>query len=208
MIRIYNFTRGARGTRIFWLCEEMGLPYQVEALPYPVPESYRALHPLGSVPFLEDEGGVAMSESVAMLLYLAQRYGPTPLLPTADPARLARVLEMAVFAEATLGGRMNPLMEAHFGAPEADKRNWSVRGLEARVERALDHVADLVAAEGPYLAGPEFTLADIAIGTTFGLWRGALGKPLPDRLAAYDARIKARPAYERAQQATAAATAG
>jgi glutathione S-transferase len=205
MIRISNFTHGARGVRIFWLCEEMGLPYQVEAMPFPVPDSYRAMHPLATVPFLEDEGGVAMSESVAMLLYLAQRYGPTPLLPTQDPRALARVMQMTVFAEATLGARMNPLMEAHFGAPEADKRNWSVRGLEARVERALDYVADMLEAEGPYLAGPEFSLADIAIGTTFGIWRGALGKALPDGLAAYQERLKERPAYQRAQAATAPA---
>jgi glutathione S-transferase len=206
MIKVYNFTRGARGVRVFWLCEEMGLPYQVEAMPYPVPASYRALHPLATVPFLEDEGGVAMSESVAMLLYLAQRYGPTPLLPTEDPARLARVLQMAVFAEATLGARMNALMEAHFGAPEADKRNWSVRGLEARVDTALAYVADMLKAEGPYLAGAEFSLADIAVVTIFGIWRGALGKALPDRLAAYQERIKERPAYQRAQAATAPAT--
>ena len=205
MIKIYNFTRGARGVRICWLCEEMGLPYRVEAMGFPVPESYRALHPLATVPFLEDDGGVAMSESVAMLMYLAQRYGPTPLLPAPDDPRLARVLQMTVFAEATLGARMNALMEAHFGAPEADKRNWSVRGLESRVERALDYVADMLEAEGPYLAGAEFTLADIAVGTVFGIWRGALGKALPDRLAAYQERIKARPAYERAQAASAAA---
>ena len=206
MIKVYNFTHGARGVRVFWLCEEMGLPYQVEAMAFPVPASYRALHPLATVPFLEDEGGVAMSESVAMLLYLAQRYGPTPLLQTEDAARLARVLQMAVFAEATLGARMNALMEAHFGAPEADKRNWSVRGLEARVETALGYVADMLEAEGPYLAGAEFSLADIAVVTIFGIWRGALGKALPDRLAAYRERIKERPAYQRAQAATAPAT--
>jgi glutathione S-transferase len=120
LIRIFHFAHGARGVRVVWLCEEMGLPYEVVALPFPVPESYRALHPLASVPFLEDESGVAMSESVAMLFYLAQRYGPTPLLPMQEPAVLARVLQMTVFAEATLGGRMNGLMVAHFGAPEAD----------------------------------------------------------------------------------------
>ena len=204
MIRIYNFARGgARGMRVMWLCEEMDLPYQVVGLPYPVPESYRALHPLATVPFLEDTDGVAMSESVAMLLYLAQRYGPTPLLPT-DPPALARVLQMTVFAEATLGGRMNPLMEAHFGAPEADKRNWSVLGLESRIGTALDYVADMLEAPGPYLAGAEFTLADIAVVTIFGIWRGALGKLLPERLAEYQARLTARPAYAKAQAAAVA----
>jgi glutathione S-transferase len=99
---------------------------------------------------------------------------------------------------------MNPLMEAHFGAPEADKRNWSVRGLEARVETALDYVADMLEAQGPHLAGAEFSLADIAVVTIFGIWCGALGKTLPARLADYQARLTARPAYARAQAAATA----
>jgi hypothetical protein len=44
LITIYNCARGrARGVRVIWLCEEMGLPYEVAGLPYPVPECYPAL---------------------------------------------------------------------------------------------------------------------------------------------------------------------
>jgi glutathione S-transferase len=197
MIRVYNFARGARGLRVMWQCEEMGLPYQVETVAFPTNAAYRALNPLGSVPFLEDEGGVAINESVAMMLYLAQKYGPTPLLPEKDDPTLARVLQMTVFSEATLGGSMNALMAAHFGAPEADKRNWSARMTDARVEEAVGYVADMLGAN-PYLAGSSFTLADIALDTAFGMWVGALGKALPDKLAAYRARLQERPAYQRA----------
>jgi len=197
MIKIYNFPRGVRGLRAAWVCEEMGLPYQVENFAYPSPASYRALNPLGSVPFLEDDGGVAINESVAMMLYLAHRYGPTPLLPAkADPA-LARVLQMTVFGEATLGAGMNTLMAAHFAAPEADKRNWSVLGQEARVEQAIAYVADLLG-DNPYLVGQTLTLADISIATVFGMWKGALGKPLSDKLTTYRERLAAGPAYQRA----------
>ncbi|WP_437661754.1 glutathione S-transferase family protein [Sorangium sp. So ce1182] len=198
MIKIYNFLRGARGLRAMWQCEEMGLPYEVEAVSYPPSEAYRALNPLGSVPFLEDEGGVAINESVAMMLYLAQKYGPTPLLPGKDDPALARVLQMTVFGEATIGAGLNPLMAAHFGAPEADKRNWSVRWQEARAEESARFVADMLG-DGPFIAGAELTLADICLSTAFGMWRGALGKTLPDRLAAYHERVAARPAYQRAR---------
>ena len=81
MITIHNFARAARGLRIYWQCEEMGLPYRALRVPFPSDAAYRALNPLGSTPFLQDDGGVAINESVAMMLYLAQRYGPTPLLP-------------------------------------------------------------------------------------------------------------------------------
>ena len=201
MIRIHNFARGARGLRLCWQCEEMGLLYETAAVTYPPSEAYLALNPIGNVPFLEDDGGVAINESVAIMLHLAGRYGPTPLLPTEDPAVNARVVQLTVFSEASIGAGMNTLMAAHFGAPEADKRNWSVRGVERSVEQAFDHVA-AVLGDSRFLVGDDLTLADIAIGTTLGIWRGALGKSLPDRLAAYQAGLAARPAYQRARERT------
>jgi glutathione S-transferase len=198
MIRIYNFARGARGLRGFWQCEEMGLPYQVEMVSFPPSEAYRALNPLGSVPFLEDEGGVAINESVAMMLYIAQKYGPTPLLPGKDDPALARVLQMTIYGEAALGAGMNPLLAARFVAPEADKRNWSVRGQESRVERAVRHVADMLGGD-PFLAGADFSLADISVSCALEMWRGALGQALPDTLIDYQKRMAARPAYQRAR---------
>jgi glutathione S-transferase len=86
MMKNHNFARGARGQRVMWLCEEMGLPYAVQNYSFPVATEYRALNPLGTVAFLEDAGGVALNESVAIMLYIAQRYGPTPLLPTGHPS--------------------------------------------------------------------------------------------------------------------------
>lgn len=131
MIRIHNFPRGARGVRVFWVCEEMGVPYETSAVTFPPSRAYLALNPLGSVPFLEDEG-VAINESIAIMLYIAQRYGPTPLLPASGDPDLAVVLQLTVFSEASIGGEMNGLMMAHFGAPEADKQNWSARTGQGR----------------------------------------------------------------------------
>ncbi len=73
MITLYNFAGGARGLRVAWQCEEMGLEYTPVSLTYPTPPDYRAKYPPGSVPFLEDEGGVGLGESVAIMLYLAER---------------------------------------------------------------------------------------------------------------------------------------
>ncbi|MFS8067143.1 MAG: glutathione S-transferase family protein [Byssovorax sp.] len=199
MIRIHNFARGARGLRAIWQCEEMGLPYQVETVSFPPSDAYRALNPLGTVPFLEDEGGVAMGESVAIMLYLAQKYGPTPLLPGKDDPSFARVLQMTVFGEATIGAGINLLLGAHFVAPEADKRNWSVLSQEMRIAVALRYVADMIGTN-PFLAGESLTLADISVSSALGIWRGALGHVLSDQLSAYQKRIAARPAYQRAKK--------
>jgi glutathione S-transferase len=197
MITIHNFARGARGLRLFWICEEMGLPYRRVTVPFPASPAYRALHPLAQVPFLEDEGGVAISESVAIALYLAHRYGPTPLLPAPSDPRYPDVLRWVVFSEATLGGALNPLMAAHFGAPDQDKRNWSVIQIEAKLDEALGF---LVASLGDrsFLVGSDLTLADICVGTALGMWKGALGKTLPEPLAAWRGKLAAREAYQRA----------
>lgn len=197
MITIHNFARGGRGVRLFWQCEKMGLAYETEVVTFPPSAAYRALHPLGNVPFLQD-GDVAINESVAIMLYLAERYGPTPLLPKSDPPALARVLQLTVFGEASIGATVNALLAAKFGAPEADKRNWSVRMQDARVEQFVGYVADILG-ERPYLVGGDLTLADICVSTALGIWRGALDKVLPAPLAAYQDRLQTRPAYQRAR---------
>lgn len=196
MITITNFPRGARGLRVAWLCEEMGLPYKVEPVTFPVSDAYRAKNPLGSVPFLED-GAVAINESAAMMIYIAEKYGPTPFLPEKSDPRYARVIQMTVFAEATFGAGMNALMAAHFGAPEADKKNWSVRVQEEASANAL-RFAETILGGNDYLAGSELTIADMTFVTGLGVWKGALGKDIPEKFLAYRERSTARPAYARA----------
>jgi len=200
MITIYNFPRGARGIRAFWVCEEMGLPYRAEAVSYPTSAEYKALNPMGSVPFLTDDHGAAINESVAMMLYVAERYGPTPLLPAKTDPALARVMQMTVFGETTLGAYMNPLMMAKFAAPEGQKVSWVTGALEGRLGDALSFVAGVLG-KNNYLAGGTFTLADISVSTAFDMWTGALGKEVPAALTAWQARVKARPAYARAAAA-------
>ncbi|NOT42800.1 MAG: glutathione S-transferase family protein [Alphaproteobacteria bacterium] len=197
-IKIWNFPRGARGVRLFWQCEEMGLAYQAEAVSFPVSDAYAKLNPIGNVPFLQD-GEVAINESVAIMFYLAERYGPTPLLPKDDPVALARVLQLTVFSEASLGAFVNTLLMAKFGgATEADKQNWSVRAQDSRVDQFVDYVVKTLG-DRPYLVGSSLTLADIAISTSLGVWVGALGRVLPPSLAAYQERLHALPTYQRAR---------
>ena len=209
MITIYIFPRGARGVRVFWVCEEMGLPYRVESVNYPPSAEYMALNPMGSVPFLTDdldekeEGGTAINESVAMMLYVAERYGPTPLLPAKTDPAFARVIQMTVFGETTLGAYMNPLMMAKFAAPEGQKVNWVTGALENRLDDALSFVAGVLG-DQQYFAGGTFTLADISVSTAFDMWTGALGKAVPAALTAWQARVKARPAYAQCRGGAAA----
>jgi len=199
MLKVHNFARGVRGLRVMWLCEEMGLAYEVENHAYPTPESFRALNPLGTVPLLEDGGGIALNESIAIMLYLVQVHAPTPLLPTSDAAKLARCLQLTLFGETELGMTLNPLLAARFLAGEADKRNWSVVGLEQRATRAVHYAQGLIG-DRAYLLGDQLTLADISVSCGLALWQGGLGGSLPTELAHYQDRMAARPAHQRAKR--------
>lgn len=199
MIKIYNFPRG-RGVRVVWLCEEMGLPYRIVPVAFPPSDEYRAINPLGQVPFLEDEGGVAINESVAMLLYLAEKYGPSPLLPPKSDPSFARALQMTVFGEATLGASLNTLMVDHFMVPEKDKRGPLTQIMQGRIEQQVGY-AGFVLGSDPFLAGAEFTIADISVTYALGIWRGPLNKPLSGKLSAYLERTTSRPAFQRASKA-------
>ncbi len=201
MLIIHNFPRGGRGQRVAWLCEEMGLAYRMATVTFPPSADYLTLNPVGSVPFLEDDAtGAAINESVANCLYIAQAYGPTPLLPGPKDPALAQVLQFAVFSEATLGAMVNVLLADRFGAPEADKGGWSVRMADNRVDQAIDFVAGKLG-ERHFLVGADLTLADICIASILGVWRGALGKTAPPTIAAWLDRLAERPAYQRARAA-------
>jgi len=197
VITIYDFPHGARGLRAAWLCEEMGLAHTFVPVGFPPDQGYRALNPFGTVPFLQDEG-VAMSESVAMMFYIAQKYGPTEVLPPIDDERFAKVLQFTVFGEASVSSPMTPLLTVCFGAPpENQKRNWSVVGIESRLKSTISCVGNELG-DREFLVGPTLTLADISVATALQIWTRGLGQDLPATLREYLERLQNRPAYKRA----------
>jgi glutathione S-transferase len=109
VITIYDFPNGARGLRAAWLCEEMALSYAFVPVGFPPDDSFRELNPFGTVPFLQDDG-VSMSESIAMMFYIAQKYGPTEALPPVEDERFAKVLQFTLLGEASLSSLITPLL--------------------------------------------------------------------------------------------------
>jgi glutathione S-transferase len=196
VIKIYDFPHGARGLRAAWLCEEMGLAHTFVPVSFPPDQSYRALNPFGTVPFLHD-GNVSMSESIAMMFYIAQKYGPTDALPTVDDERFAKVLQFTLFGEASLSSLMTPLLAVRFGAPDDHKRNWSAVGIESRLKGTVDRIGDELN-DREFLVGSGLTLADISVVTALRIWGRGVGQELPATLSAYCERLQQRPACVRA----------
>ena len=196
MIKIYDFPHGARGLRVAWLCEEMGLVHTFVPVSFPPDQNYRALNSFGTVPFLQD-GDVSMAESVAMMFYIAQKYGPNDALPPADDERFAKVLQFTLLGEASLSSLMTPLLAARFGAPDDQKRNWSAVGIEARLKSTIARIGDELG-DREFLVGSGLTLADISVATALRIWSRGVGQELPATLQAFCERLWQRPACKRA----------
>jgi glutathione S-transferase len=199
VINVYDFSHGARGLRVAWLCEEMGLAHTFVPVEFPPDSNYRKLNPFGTVPFLQD-GNVSMSESVAMMFYIAQKYGPTDALPSVGDERFAKILQFTLLGEASLSSLMTPLLAVRFGAPADQKRNWSAVGIESRLKCTIDQIGDALG-DREYLVGPSLTLADISVATALRIWGRGVGQDLPTTLQAYCERLLERPACKRAMAA-------
>lgn len=199
MITIYG-QPPTRALRIVWMLEEMGLPYEVRTVDFAgraEDTDFIDANPIGAFPAIRD-GDVTMMESCAILEYLGGRYGPTPLAPMPNDASYPAYLTYLHFGEASLAAPMNVIIATRLYAPEAQKLHW---GMTFAVENFLRKATALTRrlGENPYVAGPEFTAADISCGYAIGFARGlGVSERLDPVLVAYLDRLASRPAYKRA----------
>jgi GST-like protein len=125
------------------------------------------VNPNSKIPALMDHSGpepVRVFESGAILVYLAEKFGA--FLPT-EPARRAECLSWLFWQMGSapfLGGGFG-----HFYAYAPIKIEYAIDRYAMEVKRQLD-VLDRRLAEQPYIAGADYTIADMAIWP----WYGAL----------------------------------
>jgi len=129
-----------------------------------------AVNPNSKIPALLDRSGpepVRVFESGAILLYLAEKFGGA-FLPAGGQERAECLswLFWQVGAAPFLGGGFG-----HFYAYAPDKIEYAIDRYAMEVKRQLD-VLDRRLAESPYLAGDDYTIADIAVWP----WYGTLAK--------------------------------
>ena len=131
-----------------------------------------AVNPNSKIPALLDRSGpspIRVFESGAILMYLAEKFGA--FLPTAAAAR-AECLSWLFWQMGSapyLGGGFG-----HFYAYAPSKIEYAIDRFAMEVKRQLD-VLDRRLAESAYVAGPDYTIADMAIWPWYGgLVKGAL----------------------------------
>jgi GST-like protein len=161
-----------------------------------------AINPNSKIPALVDRSGrepIRVFESGAILVYLAEKFGV--FLPT-EPAKRAETLSWLFWQMGSapyLGGGFG-----HFYAYAPSKIEYAIDRFAMETKRQLD-VLDRRLAEAKYLAGDDYTIADIAVWP----WYGGLAKGLlygaKEFLAAHEYKnvnrwadeIGARPAVKR-----------
>ena len=194
--------KDARSLRPLWALEEMGLPYELENLPFPprvLRKDFLATNPLGTIPYFTD-GDTRMTESSGICLYLVERYQRFELGLRSDHPEYADYLNWLFHSDATLTFPQTIVLrytaleppERRLPQAAADYRKWYVARL-----RLLDaHLSN----GREFLCDGRFTIADIAIG--FALYLGetlGIADDYQPQTRAYLERLKQRPAFQRAR---------
>ena len=183
-----------RSSTILFLLEELEAPYQVHLLDRKKNENhapaYLAVNPLGKVPTIMHRGAV-VTESVAIMLYLADEFPAKGLAPKIGaPLRGPYLRWMALY-----GAAWEPAV-----VDLAMKREPGTRAMSPYGEfDTLFKVVTDQLEKGPYILGEKFSAADVLWGSALS-WM-TMFKILPEHpaVAAYIARGDTRPALARSR---------
>lgn len=194
MIKLFWCPR-TRASRAVWLLEETGLDYEVVPVDVRDPASkaahpaFVAASPMGKVPALED-GPVAMADSAAIGLYIADRYPETRLAPSIDDPARGRYLYWMTFVP----GALEPAIGEKFSGTQPNRVSHGWGDFDSMIQTLEDGLEP-----GPWLLGERFTAADVLVGSGVCFLR--LIGVLPDSAVLHDYadRCEVRPAYQKAQ---------
>jgi len=184
----------ARDMGVRWALEEVGQRYDVRLVSFAALKepAHRALHPFGQIPTYE-EGALALFESGAIVLHIAERH--CGLLPE-DPNARARAITWMFAALSTVEP---PIVERSMATLLEREKPWYAERMPMLENRVHARLVDLARRLGPadWLDGA-FSAGDLLMVIVL---RRLAGSGLLDRypnLCAYVARGEARPAFQRA----------
>lgn len=197
----FYMTPGSCSTGIHILLETLEVPFEVWIVNLPGGDNlrpeYLAINPRGTVPTLVLHDGRALTDFKSMAMWLARTYPRGRLLPT-DPVLADRAVDLLDFALVRLHGegftrifttdRYLPASAMQPGSALRD--DVAALGREI-VRQGFDRLEQDLPSEG-YAVGPQFSVADAALFYN-EFWADKVGIPLPPKVQAHYARVRARP---------------
>ncbi len=200
MLKVYH-APNTRSLRVLWLLEELNAPYEratVEFTPaYLQSPQHLALHPLGKLPAIDDDG-LILNESGAIVQYILAKHAGSHLEPKLGTPVYGKYLQWLHFAEATVMPPISQIVQHSFRKPKeeripavVDDAKATLAKLFALLERELKGKT--------YICGDDFTAADIMLGYDLNLCK-LIQISFADypNVAAYFERLTARPAFQKA----------
>lgn len=160
MITIYGSPKSSSG-RCFWTLEEVGVEYSNTAIDFKAKEhkseAFLQINPNGKIPALTD-GDYTIWESMAINMYLCEKYKPE-LLGT-SPEERGQVYQWSIWS---IGDLQTPLIDNFIQLVFVPEAHRDLKKIEKNLAMlpALFNTLDQALAKSKYLAGNEFTLADL-----------------------------------------------
>lgn len=165
MIDVYSWAT-SNGHKVHIMLEECGLPYAAHAVDISTGEQFSpdflAISPNNRIPAITDPDGpdgepISLFESGAILLYLAGKTGR--FLPRSSRGKY-QALQWLMFQMASVGPMLG--QTHHFRAYAPEKVGYAINRFSNEARR-LYGVMDKQLATNDYIAGKEYTIADMAV---------------------------------------------
>ena len=189
------FTPRTRSTRPRWMLEELGVPYELVTVDLAAKQNrepgYLRVHPLGQVPALVD-GDATVFESIAICMYLADRYPERGLAPPVSSPLRAPYYQWLLLCPSVIEPAIGRWAQHSGEVAEPEREKARARFAEAAdvLTRAL--------ATGEHMLGDSFSTVDVIVGSNLH-WARRVGLlDGRDVLSGYVDRLLARPAARRA----------
>ena len=198
MLNILGKASSINVRKVLWTCVELNLPFEREDWgagfrSTHAPE-FLALNPNALVPVIKDDDFV-LWESNTIIRYLASRYGGAHLYP-ADAVMRARVDQWMDWQASDLNRSWS---YAFLGLVRASPAHQATGEITLSIENWTRHMRILDArlqATGAFVAGSQFSLADIPVGLSVNRWFGTpFEHPCLPAVSAYFERLAERPGF-------------
>lgn len=199
MITVHHLNQ-SRSTRVLWLLEELGMPYQIEhhkrdETTRLAPASLGEIHPPNKAPIIE-HNDVVICESSAIMEYILDQDETQRLRPEKGTKSYYQYLEWSHFAEGSLG---LPIIATLLMQMEKRDGTNPMDGYIAKeINLDLGYI-DAVLAKQTYFAGNQFTAADIMMTITLEFAANLNLLENRDNITRYLANVHSREAYQKAR---------
>jgi glutathione S-transferase len=198
MLKIYGYAQSINVRKVLWACAELSLPFAREdwggghrSTSEP---AFTRLNPMSMVPVIDDDG-VIVRESNVIVRYLFASRGRTDLLP-GEPAARAHVEQWMDWQASDFNNSWRVAFQGLVRKNPAFQNPQAINASAELFSRMVGIVDAQLAKGGAYIAGDDFTAADIVIALSLLRWESIpMSRPEYPHVTRYLQLLGTRPGF-------------